>query len=238
MKINLSRFFRLRGRSTAHLFMGMSISSNYVSRRVVVWSGVLAALVLSGCYRQWVSIGSMPADSGWHSEQHVAHSRLEGSELKLYVGTANVSRSWDPGKREFSLSVRFYPKKTGFRFNPQQVRLVLSGAMEVAPGRIEMIEDVMGWESAWQCRPGSRTWASSSKPAHDYDVEKRMEEQGKVFSLNREACFEFYFPIQPPSPETLFGLRIRGLSHDGKLVKVPDINFRKGSFWVWDFLGR
>lgn len=189
--------------------------------RPVFLAVLLATLFQSGCHRQWVSIGDMPVDSGWHGEQRGIGVWFDRTDFLIGIKASNLSHSWDPTKQEFALSLRFYPKESGFLFDPRQVRLVLPGAGEVVPRRIEMVANAAGWESSWQCSHGPR--------------QNKLEQ---IVSLGREVCFEFFFPISPPSPAVSFAFQIHGLSRNGKLVKTPEVQFTKGSFWVWDFLGR
>lgn len=201
---------------------------------------VLATFLISGCYRQWVSLGDMPNDAGWQSEQRVAHNRFEGNGIKLDVASSNTSGRWDPAKPEFALSLRLSFKEIGYQFDPRQVRLVLPGMGELLPQRIEMAANAIGWESSWECGPGLRQWYFSRKQglAFSYVAEGRIERPERMLPLSNEACFEFYFPISPPCPDTPFILRIRGLSQGNQSVEIPEVKFKKGSFWVWDFLGR
>lgn len=198
--------------------MDMSIKR---SPRLAALFIVLVAFALSACYQRWVSVGHMPSDSRWRTEQRVAHSKFEGTELKLDVSASNVSGQRDSGIDDFAISLRFYPKEAGIRFDPRQVRLVVQGSEETAPRWARMIPSVVGWESAWQCGYG----INAVEATH-------------AFPLNRDICFEFYFPVRPPSPDTAFTLRVQGLTRDGGSIGIPDIHFKKGSFWVWDFLGR
>jgi hypothetical protein len=188
---------------------------------LLVFVGVVTILILSGCYQQWVSVGYMPADNRWRSEQRGITSIHRHSDFVIEISSSNTSRGLDSTRHEFALSLRLYLKEAGFQFEPRLVRLVAAGTEEVAPQRIEMVASAAGWESAWQCGNGPRQY----KPE-------------QMLSLGPETCFELYFPVSPPSPDASFTLRIRGLARDDKPIEIPEVHFKKGSFWVWDFLGR
>jgi len=183
-----------------------------------------AAVLLSACYRQLVSEAYLTDDRTWSRDGWgIFHG--PGIEMEIRVSNETV-RSWFRGsmKDSLGLSVQLHPLAPGLTFDPHDTQIVLSDTGAVTPSRIEAIADA-------SFKTGVHEWRCWSN--------RRQQIKGEPpYTIQPGACFEFYFPIPPPSPDTSFSLRLRGLSRDGKRVEIPEVHFKEGSFWVFDFLGK
>jgi hypothetical protein len=197
-----------------------------VTCRKIRWELGLILLVsfFSGCYQASVSIATVAPNPQWRSEQRTHTAMLSGPGISLIVRASSHIPSFDrssPAIPTLGISLWFGDMSDGYQFNPSEVMLSLPSTVELRPWTIEEANtphDIGGWE----CR-GSRAWAASSRP---------------IISVRYGTCIAMYFKTSPPSPEMPFSLRIAGLLKDGRPVEVPELQFRPGKYWVWDFLGR
>lgn len=180
---------------------------------------VFASILLSGCFKQFVSKDDLP-----ENRESNGHGKLLVPGLGVIIRSSNETpRSWIRISRDFEITTWFAPTRPGFQFDPQRVRLVFPDGKVLTPMAVFTVSD-----------------ASDPSRAHTTDCwsNRRLPIEGKPpYPLKIGYCFEMFFDIRPPAADVPFTMHIDGLTHDGKPVSVPEIRFNKGSFWVWDFLG-
>ncbi len=197
------------------------------SGRATFTATVLATVALSmlfGCYRQLVSEPSLRGSEEWTRDRS---GIFRGPLVEMEIRSSNeTARSWfqNPTGHSFGISVQFRPLVPGLKFDPREARITLLEVGTVVPARIEAIAD-------GSFKTGVHLWNCWSN--------RRLPIEGKPpYLLSVGSCFELYFSIPPPSPETPFRLHLNGITRDGATIDVPEFHFQKGSFWVFDFLGR
>jgi hypothetical protein len=117
----------------------------------------------------------------------------------------------------FGISLWFDPKGKDFKFNPDDVFLTFPGTEKLKPEKINLVSAGIRVDGAgWEC---------GRYPMRDFGP-------GPTYALHRGFCVELYFGANGPSPETSFRMHLEGLTRDNKKVVVPEIRFRKGSFWL------
>jgi hypothetical protein len=188
------------------------------SHRKIVLLFFLTTL-LQGCY-VYVSEAYIEASANtdWHSTSKSGYSFLHGSDISIYVRTSNDNPSFGVKQyhKYFGVSLWFDPKNENFKFDPDEVSLVFPGLEKLKPTKVKlaitgMRVDAIGWE----CGRSLRNNVGKGPP----------------YALNRGFCVEMYFEVNTPLPETSFSIYLDGLTRDRKKVVVPEIRFRKGSFW-------
>ncbi len=156
----------------------------------------------------------------WHSESKSGYSFLHGIDISIYVRTSNEDPIPSFGHKQypnyFGISLWFNPKVDSFMFNPDQVFLSLPKSERLKPAKTKLVLTGMRVDAAgWECGRSRKTEVGS----------------GPFYPLQRGLCVELYFEGSAPSPETSFSMHLEGLTRDNKKVVVPEIRFRKGSFW-------
>lgn len=204
----------------------MRIKGAFLFRRdLTVLTCVVAAAFLSGCYQQLVSVGYLSPTQEWRSESIGQHTRIYGPDVEIIVTASNeTGRKWITAPSEFAISLWFGPEhRRVFKFNPEKVMLVSPAWGAIAPRYVS----VQGASPT----VGVHTWSCWSN--------RRQPIEGKPpYALEMGDCFELYFKVAPPSPSETFTMRIDGLWREGRSVDIPAITFRKGRFWVSDFLSK
>lgn len=180
--------------------------------------------LLTGCYQASVSIAAVAPKSYWRSEQRAHAALLSGPGINFIVRASNRVPPFEQSSLTVStlgISLWFGDVSDGYQFNPSEVVLSLPSTAELKPWVVEEANtphDIGGWK----CR-GSRVWDASSSP---------------LISVHYGTCIAMYFKAPAAQPNTLFSLHVAGLMKGGRPVEVPELLFRPGKYWIWDFLGR
>jgi hypothetical protein len=181
---------------------------------------LLSAALLQGCFSARVSEAFIEPSAKWRSESAGRVTSLYGPDIEIVLRTSNVVASFvKQDSDRFGISLYFDPKTQNFRFDPTEVTLLLPGKAEQKPSRINIEFAGLGKSVDWKC---------GNYPKIDFGP-------GPAYAIFRGFCVDLYFDTSPPSPDTDFGLHIAGLTWNGEQIVIPDIRFRKGSFWILDF---
>lgn len=179
---------------------------------------VLTVGLLQGCY-VYVSEAYIDASANpeWHSENEARFSILRGRGISIYLRASNTNPHFS-GKdaNHFGISLWFDTVEKDFKFNPDGVFITFGGAEKLNPEKVIM-------KSAG-LRSDAAGWRCGNYPVKNFGL-------GPSYALHRGFCVELYFGIAPPSPEVSFSMHLEGLTQNNKKVFVPEIRFRKGSFW-------
>lgn len=182
---------------------------------------VIVSTLLSGCVRQLVSVADLP-----ENRERDGRGQLLVPGLGVIIRASNETpRSWLEIPRYFKISLWFAPTRSGFQFDPQQVRLIFPDRRIFTPERVWTVSNASDPSRVhvWDCWSNRRT-PIEGKPPY------ALKEIGY--------CFEISFEVEPPAPDTPFSMHIDYLTVDGKSVGVPEINFKKGSFWIMGLPGK
>jgi hypothetical protein len=153
----------------------------------------------------------------WHSENNARFSTLTGQDISIYLRASNTNPHFsDKDLNHFGISLWFDTESRDFKFNPNDVFMTFSGAEKLNP--VKVIIKSAG------LRSDAAGWRCGNYPIKNFGP-------GPSYALHRGFCVELYFGITPPPPETSFSMHLEGLTRNNKRVVVPEIRFRKGSFW-------
>lgn len=207
----------------------MNISFAHVLR---IAASVLGVVSLYGCASTLLSRASVDPGTGWSSEVAGRGQRIIGHDVDIYVKASNsVSSLEDETKRDtFGVSLYFVPKVDNLKFMPAEVSLLLAGTPAIKPMRFDlMIAGNNAGLNIWEC--GQRY----SEPIGKFIYPVVNFESGSQYTLRPGFCADLYFDVQPPSPDTEFVLRIPDLIQNNERIKIPDLQFKKGSGGIIDF---
>ncbi len=185
---------------------------------------VVGIVLLSGCYRAWVSQGQITPAGEWSSHTGGAGSSIFGPDIEIFVkASKGVSNDnpliWNKVKEPappLGISLWFNPKQPNFTFNPHETFVLLPGMDKLKPSRIVTKLAGLGKSADWTCESNK---VAEFKP-------------GPPSALRHGSCFELYFNAKTPPLESLFEMKVEGLTRDGNHIVVPEIQFQKGSFWI------
>lgn len=178
--------------------------------------GIVGLLSLAGCFQQIVSTADLPRNT-----EPGGRGQLLTPGLGVIIRTSNeTDRSWSRKPSGFEISLWFAPMQKGFQFDPHRTRLLLSD-------RVFLPKQVV-----------TVSRASDPTRAHTFSCwsNDRSPIPGEApYELRLGYCFELYYDVMPPSPDTSFSLHLDGLSKDDKALSVSQVQFKRGSFRVFPF---
>lgn len=150
----------------------------------------------------------------WRSEAKGSGVFLHGPDIEIMVKASNEIPTFSRKTLfdYFGISLLFDPKQAGFKFNPKEVSLFLPEMGELRPWSINLKVSGGG--------PGYAGWECGNYSAVDAKL-------GPSYALHRDFCVELYFAMKPPSPDTQFKMRIRGLMYHGEPIRVPELHFHR-----------
>lgn len=191
----------------------------------MVLLAIVSSLMLQSCYRAWESQPYFEPNPDWQIKEA---RHIVGPNLDIFINVSNYHTPfYDNTSRKtlydyLGISLWFDVHEPGFKFNPNDVTLILPGVLESRPSSVEMkyVGDISR-SLGWDCGNSPLINAGLAPP----------------YPLRRGSCFALYFYMKAPTPETPFSMHIEGLSRDGSPIEVPEIHFHEGSFWVFEFLG-
>lgn len=176
--------------------------------------------MIAGCYRAFESRPYFQSDIGWQ----VKGGRFivgPGIEITMKVSNSQLPFSHSSPTDYFGVSLYFDPARVGFTFRPDQTFLIFNGE-KIRPSSVYAQFAGNNFRSVeWTCGEYPRGLGA-----------------GPIYAVSRGVCFDLYFYVKPPSPDDVFSMDIEGLVLDDRPVNVPELHFRKGSFQVFDFLGK
>jgi hypothetical protein len=187
---------------------------------------LMLSTLLCGCYVH-VSEAYLEssANTGWHSQSKGGYSFLHGPDISIYVRSSNTDPSIGPLFREkehpkyFGISLWFDPKVNNFELNPDDTLLILPDSEKIKPAKTRVAHTGMRVDAAgWEC---------GRSRADDIGA-------GPSYALFQGVCVELYYAVNTPTPEMSFSMYLGGLKRDKKMILVPEVHFREGSFWVLD----
>lgn len=119
-----------------------------------------------------------------------------------------------------AISLYFDLRRTDFEFNPNKSILHVTNVGEIEPSNYRIVfASPQSREASWDC---GRYPGIDLKPDSTY-------------RLHRGICVELYFDAHPTGLDQ-FWLKLDGLTQNRRQVDVPQIRFREGRAWVWEFL--
>lgn len=178
--------------------------------------GLVGFISLAGCFQQIVSTADLPRNT-----EPDGRGQLLTPGLGVIIRTSNeTTRSWSRKPSDFEISLWFAPTQKGFQFDPYRTRLLL-GDRVLLPKQVLTVSK-----------------ASDPTRAHTFNCwsNDRPPVPGQPpYELRVGHCFELYYDVMPPSPDTSFSLQLDGLSKDGKTLSISQIRFKESSFRVFPF---
>lgn len=181
----------------------------------------MGAALLQGCHVIVSEAYIEPnPNTDWYSENKARFSILHSHGIAIYVRASNTDPSSFGNKlypNYFGVSLWFNTEGNDFRFNPNEVFLSFADVEKLKPVKIKLESaGLSAHDAGWEC---------GNYPTKDFGP-------GPSYVLRRGFCVELYFNVNAPSPETSFSMRLDSLMRGDKQIVVPEIRFRKGSFWV------
>jgi hypothetical protein len=187
---------------------------------------VLSTLPLQACSTQhWVGQAHLEPNTGWQIATIGSAQRISRSDISIFVKASNsISPRQDNRTLDYlGISLYFYTNMTDATFDPNEVSLQYEGR----PG---IFASSVRWGSSGS-GASLNTWKCFFRPQAD-STERR------VVDLEKGMCFEFYFDVSHPTPDSKFTLHVGDIRVAGSVLVVPDLYFRKGSYRVMEFITR
>ena len=196
----------------------MNAYGNFLRLTILFFTAVL----LTACYRAWVSQASIQDTAEWKSRDNIRARTLTNVDITIAIKASNVvSAVSKPEEDYLGISLRFEPR-TNTTFDPYKTILILPNGTRVNPSRVHI--QIAGDNSRLN------TWVCGQYVHAEFEREP-------PYKLYKGSCFDLYFDIPPPNPDREFKMLIGGLSRQEFQIAVPTVVFKKGFYWTFDFLG-
>lgn len=172
----------------------------------------LAVVGVTGCTSFAVSRANIDASSEWSTHYSGRGDRLIHKDVDIYVRAGNLVQygNSEAGIRPFGISLYFVPHSDGWAFDPGKALLEMPGTV-MAPTEIRVK------------RAG---YGSGLRDCSGYaDVPQSPDGRYQLFG---GFCTDLFFPIEAPSPDTTFSLRIPPIQGSSREIVVPTIRLERG----------
>lgn len=151
--------------------------------------------------------------------------------VPVYVNTTKEKYNRD----HFYITVRFFPKETGFTFVPGELLLKVGNNEGIRPVKYYGPRPYSQERATFQRGISSSLWWGDEMMCGDLEYGHELYNTNCSTEANVEFpqlwnCFDLAFDIVPPDPSEDFTIKIEGLKKNGKPYDIPEIKFKQSSY--------